>query len=315
MTSSFPGIDPMRYATAQAQWIEPFAYQEHVRGKQVRTELAWALSALYRLPAHQTHVLCTAVERMNVASLIHDDLLDGDCLRRGIPAVWKRYGASVALVSGMYGYLAGLRGLTELNDLGVLRAGLKCLESLHIGQYLDTQISEGAVLPSLEEYGFVAQANTGCFFVFLLDACQCLKPLDHGVHAELEALLYELGVYYRYVNDYCDINHIPHFEKKGFATDLEGGPKSFLMILANQPLVKGARTAEQKNAIIRALGKAGVFDAALALMEDTYHHILQCLGTLRQLDCGLNSQGLEGFVRDVHFEPGADDNYYERMLA
>ena len=166
MTSSFPGIDPMRYATAQAQWIEPFAYQEHVRGKQVRTELAWALSALYRLPAHQTHVLCTAVERMNVASLIHDDLLDGDCLRRGVPAVWKRYGAPVALVSGMYGYLAGLRSLTELNDLGVLRAGLKCLESLHIGQYLDTQISEGAVLPSLEEYGFVAQANTGCFFVF-----------------------------------------------------------------------------------------------------------------------------------------------------
>ena len=308
-------IDRARYLDAKVQWIEPFVYQEQVRGKQVRTELAWALSALYRLPASQVNVLCDAVERMNVASLIHDDLLDGDCLRRGIPAVWKHYGASVALLSGMYGYLEGLSGLGGLGDLSVMRAGLNCLESLHIGQYLDTRFSDGVVLPSLEEYWFIAQANTGCFFVFLLSACQCLNRMDDEVHGELESILYELAVYYRYVNDYCDINHIPHFEKKGFATDLEGGPKSFLMILANQPLAKGVRTAEQKNAFIRELGEAGVFDAALVLMEETFQHILQRLDAVRKRNAGLNISKLKVFLEDVHFQPCLDDNYYRRVLA
>lgn len=315
MSGSSFSIDRAKYVEAKARWIKPFVYQERVRGKQVRTELAWALSALYRLPTYPVHVLCDAVERMNVASLIHDDLLDADRLRRGIPAVWKQYGSSVALISGMYGYLEGLHGLGELGDLSVMRAGLNCLESLHIGQYLDTQFSDGAVLPSLEEYRFIAQANTGCFFVFLLSACQCLNRLDEGIYGELESMLYELGVYYRYVNDYCDINYIPHFKKKGFATDLEGGPKSFLMILANQPLIKGARTAEQKNSIIRAWGEAGVFDVALVMIEETYQHILQGLDAVRKRDAGIDIRKLKGFLCDIHFQPGEDDNYYRRVLA
>ena len=57
---------------------------------------------------------------MNLSSLIHDDLLDGDSLRRGIPTVWKQYGSEVALVSGMYGYLDGLRMLAELNDMNIV---------------------------------------------------------------------------------------------------------------------------------------------------------------------------------------------------
>ncbi len=315
MVNSCLSFDKAWYLNAKAQWSEPFMYQERTPGKLVRTELAWALCAFYGLPCAQAHVLCAAIERINLSSLIHDDLLDGDSLRRGIPTVWKQYGAEVALVSGMYGYLDGLRVLAELNDMNIVRAGIESLECLHVGQYLDAQVSAGEKLPSLEEYGCIAQANTGCFFVVLLKACQCLRPLDIDTYSLLESMMLLLGVYYRYVNDYCDINHIPHFEKKGFAMDLEGGPKSFLMILANAPLVKGALTADQKNQIIRAFGEAGVFDAALALMEETYAQLLSYLDAVRQREGAANIKVLEAFLSSVHFQPGPDDNYYTRVLA
>lgn len=315
MVNSCLSFDNAWYLGAKAQWSEPFMYQERTPGKLVRTELAWALCALYGVPCAQTHVLCAAIERMNLSSLIHDDLLDGDSLRRGIPTVWKQYGPEVALVSGMYGYLDGLRMLAELNDLNIVRAGIESLECLHVGQYLDAQVSAGETLPSLEEYGCIAQANTGCFFMFLLNACQCLRALDVEAYSLLKSMMNLLGVYYRYVNDYCDINHIPHFEKKGFAMDLEGGPKSFLMILANRPLVKGALTADQKRQIIQDFGEAGVFDAALALMEATYAQLLSYLEAVRQCKGAVNINMLEVFLSTLHFQPGPDDNYYKRVLA
>lgn len=303
------------YLNAKAQWFQPFEYQQQAHGKQVRTELAWALSALYGTPPAQTHVLCAAIERMNLSSLIHDDLLDGDSLRRGVPTVWKQYGAEVALVSGMYGYLDGLGLLAELNDLNVLRAGVESLERLHVGQYLDAKASAGDTLPTLEEYGWIAQANTGCFFVFLLEACQHLKALPNETYLLLKSMMLLLGMYYRYVNDYCDINHIPHFAKKGFAMDLEGGPKSFLMILAGRPLVKQALTLDQKNHIIRSFGDAGVFDAALALMEGTYAQLVASLHAVGQHNGVNDCKALEAFLSLVHFQPGPDDNYYKCVLA
>ncbi|UEL26653.1 polyprenyl synthetase family protein [Pseudomonas fluorescens] len=315
MVNSCLSFDQAWYLSAKTQWSEPFMYQERTPGKLVRTELAWALCTLYGVPSAQTHVLCAAVERMNLSSLIHDDLLDGDGLRRGIPTVWKQYGADVALVSGMYGYLDGLSILAELNDMNVVRAGIESLEYLHVGQYLDTQVSAGGKLPSLEEYGYIAQANTGCFFVFLLKACQSLRAVEIETYRLLESMMRLLGVYYRYVNDYCDINHIPHFEKKGFAMDLEGGPKSFLMILADAPLVKGALTSDQKNQIIRTFGEAGVFDAALELMEATYAQLLTYLDAVAQRSGAININELKAFLKIIHFQPGPDDNYYKRVLA
>ncbi|WP_300629613.1 polyprenyl synthetase family protein [Pseudomonas sp.] len=298
---------------AKAQWFEPFRYQERATGKLARTELTWALSALYGLPSAQTRVLCAAIERMNLSSLIHDDLLDGDALRRGITAVWKQYGAEVALVSGMYGYLDGLRILAELNDIQVVNAGIESLERLHVGQFLDANASAGDTLPTLEEYGRIAQANTGCFFVFPLKACQCLKALETETYTLLERMMLLMGIYYRYVNDYCDINHIPHFGKKGFAADLEGGPKSFLMILAGKALVKGPLTSEQKTHIIRSYGDAGIFDAALALMEETYGQLLDYLGAIKRRNCAFNIHALEAFLRSIHFQPEPEDNYYLQL--
>lgn len=314
MNNSFVRLNEAWYSSAKAEWCEPFDYQARVRGKLVRTELAWALSTLFGLAAAQTHVLCDAVEQMNASSLVHDDVLDRDELRRGVPSVWKRYGDNVALISGMYGYIDGLQRLAELNDLNVVRAGLKSLERLHVGQYLDYLASESNELLTLEEYGCIAKANTGCFFVFLLEACQSLNVLNAEVYDLLESVMCGLGVYYRYVNDYCDVNHIPHFEKKGFAMDLEGGPKSFLMILSGEPLTKGMRTTDQKNQIIRAYGDAGVFEVAMDLMEQTYTGLQRHLDAVCQLDASINIEKLTAFLLDIHFQPDPNDNYYTRLL-
>lgn len=303
------------YKNAEAQWREAFEYQEKAGGKKVRTAITWGLSAIYKLPANQTEILCKATELKNTSTLIHDDILDGDPVRRGAPSVWAQYGLKIALNSGMYGYIAGLQRLADFSNVDILRAALNSLESMHVGQHLDLKFSDGNVLPTLKEYELIAKANTSCFFVFSLEVCQCLAPVDEDTYLKLMSLLLELGVYYRFVNDYCDVNHIPHFKKKGFAPDLEGGPKSFLMILAGKPLMKGKKTDAQKNRIIRAYGRAGVFDRALALITATYANIERRLETIRRKHPEYNLGPLEEVLSELRFQPDPADNYYQQCLA
>lgn len=95
--------------------------------------------------------------------------------------------------------------------------------------------------------------------------------------------------------------------------DLEGGPKSFLMILAGKALVKGALTSDQKQ-IIREYGDAGVFDAALALMEETYGQLLRFADAIKRRNRTVSIHALKGFLRSIHFQPEPVDNYYATLL-
>ena len=66
----------------------------HLRsgGGRVRAELALISARALRLPRHITIAISAACELLHNASLVHDDLQDGDASRRGKIAVWKRFG-------------------------------------------------------------------------------------------------------------------------------------------------------------------------------------------------------------------------------
>lgn len=76
--------------------------QEHLAtgGKRIRARLA--LSATAALGGQREDALgwAAAVELLHNATLIHDDIQDGDRMRRGQPTTWVRHGASQAINAG-----------------------------------------------------------------------------------------------------------------------------------------------------------------------------------------------------------------------
>ena len=61
-----------------------------------------------------------AVELVHMATLVHDDLIDGADLRHGRPSVWSLHGAATAVASGDYLFA---RGFAELASTGDTEAG------------------------------------------------------------------------------------------------------------------------------------------------------------------------------------------------
>ena len=73
-----------------------------VPGKRLRARLALEGSAALSSPASPVDARpwAAAVELVHNASLVHDDLQDGDRMRRGRPSTWAVYGAAQAINAG-----------------------------------------------------------------------------------------------------------------------------------------------------------------------------------------------------------------------
>lgn len=69
-------------------------------GKMLRARLALRLGAANGVAPATRRAAAAAVEMIHAASLLHDDVIDGGLLRRGLPTFWKAFSTSGAILLG-----------------------------------------------------------------------------------------------------------------------------------------------------------------------------------------------------------------------
>src|SRR5947207_5738660 len=112
----------------------------------------------------------TCVEYGHSASLIHDDMIDHDELRRGQSTVWKAYGDDAAILSGDLFIFAAIHSLSQcrhtIRGERVARAfevlSLACLE-LCLGQACEAQLSGNCSVCSQQYLDMIHQKTAGLF--------------------------------------------------------------------------------------------------------------------------------------------------------
>ena len=108
-------------------------------GKRLRPRLCRAVFEVCREspPAGRIEDLCEAVECFHKASLIHDDIQDGDEARYGRPTVWKEHGVEIAIAAGdwlvAHGYSL-ISGSGFPNAFEMMRATVRSHVALCEGQ-------------------------------------------------------------------------------------------------------------------------------------------------------------------------------------
>ena len=134
-------------------------------GKTVRGALAVSacrLAGMDETGALRYGLVC---ELLHNASLIHDDLQDGDAVRRGAPSVWARWGRETALNLGDYLIFlsrellappaVGAEAATNLSRAVDRNCRTACL-----GQFRESRLSRGGTADRAD-YLAIAEAKTG----------------------------------------------------------------------------------------------------------------------------------------------------------
>jgi geranylgeranyl diphosphate synthase type I len=88
-------------------------------GKLLRPLLLCHSALLFGASLQQILPAAVGFECAHTGSLLHDDILDNDSLRRGRPAVHAQYGAEQAIVAGNALFFSLFAGLAECGDRGI----------------------------------------------------------------------------------------------------------------------------------------------------------------------------------------------------
>jgi geranylgeranyl diphosphate synthase, type I len=194
-----------------------------------------------------------AVELVHNFSLIHDDIIDRDSLRRHRPTAWKVYGVNDAILVGDALHALAFECLAEAGgDRAPAATGLlaRTVRALIEGQLADTRFEERDRV-ALDECVAMSEAKTAS----LMGCATALGALfGGGTPQQVEALRdfgCRLGLAFQHVDDLLGIWGDPAVTGKAVYSDLRNRKKSLPVTAA---LGSGRREAAE---LARLYGGAG----------------------------------------------------------
>jgi geranylgeranyl pyrophosphate synthase len=173
----------------------------------------------------------TAVELLHMATLVHDDVLDGAPVRRGRPTVVARSGRDRAvgvgdlLLSRAFAELAMGGGEAEVAELSSASVALAGGELAQRSDAYDTSITE-------ERYLQRCSLKTARLFE---SACRLGRLASDGPGTEdLASFGREIGLAFQLLDDVLDVTGPPERTGKARGTDLLDGTVTLPLILAQR---------------------------------------------------------------------------------
>ena len=200
----------------------------------------------------------SAVEMVHNFSLVHDDIMDNDEMRHGVPTVHKKFGMPIAILAGDVLFSKAFQVITDSKLSAnattqlVSRLSKACIDICE-GQLLDVKMAEEKKIPSQAEYITMIGKKTAALFdvsCAMGAICATNKPKDIS---NLSSFGKNLGIAFQITDDLIGVMGDPKITKKPVGNDLREGKKSLPILMAIK-LAKGS----DKKIILKAFGNSKV---------------------------------------------------------
>lgn len=202
-------------------------------GKMVRPALALLSAQAVGGHVEDAVPVAVAVELVHNFTLLHDDIMDGDRVRRRRPTAWAAFGVPAAVLAGDALWALALQVLADTGPIAVqgMRMLTEALRDLMDGQCADMDFERRADV-SLSECDAMAAGKTGALL-----GCACaLGALSGGACprqiAHLRRFGQHLGLAFQLVDDLLGIWGDPEVTGKPVGADLASRKKSLPVVAA-----------------------------------------------------------------------------------
>jgi len=194
----------------------------------------------------------SAVEMVHNFTLVHDDIMDNDDMRHGVPTVHKKFGMSVAILAGDVLFSKAFQIITESKLSAnattklVSRLSKACVDVCE-GQLLDVKMAEEKKIPTQAEYITMISKKTAALFdVSCAMGAICATNKSNDI-LNLSSFGKNLGIAFQITDDLIGVMGDPKVTKKPVGNDLREGKKSLPILMAIK-LAKG----KNKKIILKA---------------------------------------------------------------
>ena len=221
------------------------AYAEYAltnQGKQLRPALV-ALSAGAAGKVNDQHVQAAVIiEMVHLATLVHDDVMDGARIRRGRPTLAAEWGSEISVLLGDCLFAHALKLAAGFPTTEICRAVAAATNTVCSGEILQTQRRKSFEL-SRADYFKVIQMKTGELFALSCDMGAYLSGAGAAPRTALRQYGMAIGTAYQVYDDCLDLFGSEAAAGKSLGTDLAKG-KLTLPVLVALDRASGAERAE-----------------------------------------------------------------------
>lgn len=209
-------------------------YHFQTGGKRIRGLIPLLVYEAFEKSPLEAIPLGAAIEMIHNATLVHDDLQDGDQLRRGVPTVWRKFSQPQAINCGdvMFQLVYELfLKVSHQKLVELIEQTTQSIKKIIEGQAQEFVIRE-EVYPKLSRYFEVTRGKTAELFRLAVVLPLSFTSASPELQKICAAFAEEFGIFFQIQDDFLDL-----YGKKGrhkTASDIAEGKTSFFVAYLNE---------------------------------------------------------------------------------
>jgi octaprenyl-diphosphate synthase len=230
------------------------------QGKQLRAALVLMVAAATGRRSDERASVAAIVEMIHLATLVHDDVLDGAEVRRRVACVNERWDNQTAILLGDFLYSRAFGLSTRLSSRLPSQLLAGTTSRLCAGEISQASLRYTFDMPQ-GTYEEVAAAKTGALYAAACELGARYAPersfgTDDIVGQEMRHFGEELGLAFQIIDDCLDVTGDPETVGKSVGTDVEDGKVTLpvLFTYANSDSSQQARIRDIYTAPAEELG-------------------------------------------------------------
>lgn len=210
--------------------VEPYvSYICDTAGKRIRPALSILVGGATGSISDSHLKLGTILELIHMATLVHDDIIDGATTRRSVPTANSKWGDGMAVLLGDALFSHALMLSTEFDDLVLSRAIASASRDVCQGEILQTQRRFDLTL-TRNDYFTIIEMKTGALFAAATDLSAYISGVSPETRAAMNGFGMKLGAAYQIYDDCLDLVGSEDQFGKTLRTDLEKGKLTLPML-------------------------------------------------------------------------------------
>ncbi|MCL4270024.1 MAG: polyprenyl synthetase family protein [Anaerolineales bacterium] len=273
-------------------------------GKRIRPTLGLLVGNMLGAPLEKLVTLGAAVELLHTATLVHDDLIDGALLRRGMPTLNARWSPPATVLTGDFLFARAAKLAADTDHLPLMKLFSETLATIVNGELTQMFTSRGLV--NRDNYEKRIYAKTASLFEMTSRAAAMVSPASEETIETMRDFGYQIGVAFQIVDDILDFVGEQSAVGKPLGSDLLNGLVTLPAIYyaeANPDdadvlsLPKGGWTNSEN--MTRLVNNIRASDAAKLAMREAEGHIERALSCLSHMDHSAERDALENLARYI----------------
>ena len=217
-------------------------------GKRIRPALALLAGGATGGVSDDHRKLAVILELVHIASLVHDDIMDGAELRRGAPTAAAKWGNALSVLLGDMLFAHALDLASEFDDSAVSRAIARASRDVCAGEILQTQRRHDLTL-TVSEYLRVIEMKTAALFSAATEMGAYLNPEGRAHRAALKNYGTRLGTAYQIYDDCLDLVGNEQSAGKTLGTDLAKGKLTLPLLYLLESATEAQRAKISKRIV------------------------------------------------------------------